>query len=113
MSVSKDINTEFQTYLDTKSLKVPCKYSCLALSFFLLTNCKTVAFNIFVLATGSWPLQAPNSNFNIPNEVIQSINYFKAFYESKYQGRKLTYLQHLSRAETDMRAVKGKVSMLK
>lgn len=69
-----------------------------------------VAFNIFVLATGSWPLQAPNSNFNIPNEVIQSINYFKGFYESKYQGRKLTYLQHLSRAETDMRAVKGKVS---
>jgi len=65
-----------------------------------------------VLATGSWPLQAPNSNFNIPNEVIQSINYFKGFYESKYQGRKLTYLQHLSRAETDMRAVKGKVYKL-
>jgi cullin 1 len=94
MSVSKDINSEFQTYLDTKSLKVP------------------FAFNIFVLATGSWPLQAPNSNFNIPNEVIQSINYFKGFYEFKYQGRKLTYLQHLSRAETDMRAVKGKVFKL-
>lgn len=94
MSVSKDINNEFQTYLDNKSLKVP------------------FAFNIFVLATGSWPLQAPNTNFNIPNEVIQSINYFKGFYEQKYQGRKLTYLQHLSRAETDMRAVKGKVFKL-
>jgi len=94
MSVSKDINNEFQQYLDNKSLKL------------------AFAFNIFVLATGSWPLQAPNSNYNIPNDVIQSVNYFKSFYESKYQGRKLTYLHNLSRADIDMRAVKGKVYKL-
>jgi len=94
MSVSKDINVEFQQYLDNKSFK---------LSF---------AFTIFVLATGSWPLAAPPSNFNIPNDVIQSVNYFKSFYESKYQGRKLTYLHNLARAEIDSRVVKGKVYKL-
>eukprot|EP01110_Echinostelium_bisporum_P003408 TRINITY_DN1830_c3_g1_i1.p1 TRINITY_DN1830_c3_g1~~TRINITY_DN1830_c3_g1_i1.p1 ORF type:complete len:756 (-),score=264.43 TRINITY_DN1830_c3_g1_i1:123-2390(-) len=94
MSVSKDINNEFQQFLENKSYK---------LSF---------AFNIFVLATGSWPLQAPNSNFNIPTEVVQSVNYFKSFYESKYQGRKLNYLHNLSRADIDMRAVKGKIYKL-
>eukprot|EP01111_Echinosteliopsis_oligospora_P017242 TRINITY_DN7403_c0_g1_i1.p1 TRINITY_DN7403_c0_g1~~TRINITY_DN7403_c0_g1_i1.p1 ORF type:complete len:756 (-),score=183.44 TRINITY_DN7403_c0_g1_i1:24-2291(-) len=94
MSVSKDINTEFSQYLENKSLK---------LSF---------AFTIFVLATGSWPLNAPPSNFNIPNEVTQAVNYFKGFYESKYQGRKLTYLHNLARAEVDSRQAKGKVYKL-
>jgi cullin 1 len=94
MSVSKDMNNEFQTWLENKSLK---------LSF---------AFNIFVLATGSWPLQAPNSNFNIPNDVVSAVNHFKTFYESKYQGRKLTYLHHLSRAELDSKVVRGKIFKL-
>jgi len=94
MAVSKDINNDFQTYCSDKEIKLPC------------------AFNIFVLATGSWPLQAPNSNFNPPEELNRAIENFKKFYESKYQGRKLTYLHHLSRADVDDKAVKGKVFKL-
>lgn len=94
MSVSKDINNEFQQYLDNNSQKL------------------AFAFNIFVLATGSWPLQAPNSNFNIPGDMVHAVNNFKLFYDSKYQGRKLTYLHHLSRADIDSRAVKGKIFKL-
>jgi len=71
-----------------------------------------MSFNIFVLATGSWPLQAPNSNFNLPNDVVPSVDHFKVYYENKYQGRKLTYLHHLSRAEMDSRAVRGKLFKL-
>jgi len=94
MAVSKDMNQNFQDYCTQKDTKLPC------------------AFNIFVLATGSWPLQAPNTNFNIPSEMAVAIDVFKKFYETKYQGRKLTYLHHQSRADVDNRAVKGKIFKL-
>jgi cullin 1 len=94
MAVSKDINNDFQQFCTDKEIKLPC------------------AFNIFVLATGSWPLQAPNSHFNPPDELARAIDAFKRFYESKYQGRKLTYLHHLSRADVDNKAVRGKVFKL-
>jgi len=44
--------------------------------------------------------------------MVPAVNNFKTFYESKYQGRKLTYLHHLSRADVDSRAVKGKIFKL-
>eukprot|EP01112_Ceratiomyxa_fruticulosa_P014522 TRINITY_DN4165_c0_g1_i2.p1 TRINITY_DN4165_c0_g1~~TRINITY_DN4165_c0_g1_i2.p1 ORF type:complete len:753 (-),score=154.51 TRINITY_DN4165_c0_g1_i2:191-2449(-) len=94
MSVSKDINTDFQNWLETRAVNL--KYG----------------FNIFVLATGSWPLQSPPSNFNVPQDMMVAIEQFKKYYETKFQGRKLTYLHHASRADVDFRDTKKKVFKL-
>jgi len=94
MAVSKDINTQFQADCDDKKVKLP-------------TN-----FQIFVLATGSWPLQPPQTPFNVPQQVEPLIENFFKFYNKKYQGRKLTYLHQLSRADVSDRAVRGKVYQL-
>lgn len=94
MAVSKDINTQFQADCESQGVKLP------------------VAFSIFVLATGSWPLQAPQTPFNLPQQVEPLIENFLKFYNKKYQGRKLTYLHQLSRADVDDRAVRGKLYKL-
>eukprot|EP01113_Clastostelium_recurvatum_P013364 TRINITY_DN1704_c0_g1_i1.p1 TRINITY_DN1704_c0_g1~~TRINITY_DN1704_c0_g1_i1.p1 ORF type:complete len:773 (-),score=271.49 TRINITY_DN1704_c0_g1_i1:54-2312(-) len=94
MALSKDINTDFQGWLEDKSMKLAYN------------------FTIFVLATGSWPLVPPPSNFNIPNDMMGAISSFKQYYENKYAGRKLTYLHHVSRAEIDSKAIRGKVFKL-
>lgn len=62
-----------------------------------------VDFNILVLATGSWPLQPPSSNFSVPKELQHCEELFQAFYSSQHSGRKLTWLHQLSKGE-----IKGK-----
>lgn len=94
MAVSKDINMQFQADCEDKSVRLP-------------TN-----FQIFVLATGSWPLQAPQTPFNPPQQIEPLIENFFKFYNKKYQGRKLTYLHQLSRADVDDRAVRGRIYKL-
>ncbi|KAH3731859.1 cullin A [Pelomyxa schiedti] len=88
MTLSKDINTEFQNYLETSHLSLP------------------FGFNIFVLATGSWPLSSPNTNFQVPAEVNTAVESFKTFYDTKFQGRRLMYLHQLARAELQMKIVR-------
>jgi len=88
MTLSKDINTDFQTYLESKGVNLP--YS----------------FSIFVLATGSWPLSTPNTNFQVPAEVNPAVDHFKAFYDGKFQGRRLMYLHQLARAELQFKSIK-------
>eukprot|EP00727_Mastigamoeba_balamuthi_P005201 m51a1_g1468 hypothetical protein (1235) ;mRNA; f:238330-243362 len=90
MQLSKSIDKDFQEFCESSSITLP------------------FSFNIFVLATGSWPLQPQTSNFQLPTDVMIAVDSFKAFYDKKYQGRKLTYLHHLSRAELEMPAPAGK-----
>lgn len=68
-----------------------------------LTDLITVNFNIFVLATGSWPLTAPNTNFQVPADVNAALEHFKTFYDAKFQGRRLMYLHQLARADIQMK----------
>lgn len=93
MTLSKDINQQFQDQLASSSIKLPLNFS------------------VMVLATGSWPLQMPSSNFHLPDEVTAAVNQFKAFYDRKYQGRKLNYLHHLSRAEVLLLTSKGRCTL--
>jgi len=57
------------------------------------------SFSILVLATGSWPLQPPTTNFNVPEELVSCEQAFQKFYQSKYQGRKLNWLLQFSKGE--------------
>jgi len=93
MSVSKDINQQFQDQIAGGGVKLPFN------------------FGIMVLATGSWPLQMPSTNFHVPEEVAGVVETFKSFYDRKYQGRKLNYLHHLSRAEVLLLAGKARCTL--
>lgn len=52
-----------------------------------------------ILATGSWPLQPPSSNFSIPKNLASLEETFTKFYQEKYSGRKLNWLHQLSKGE--------------
>jgi cullin 1 len=51
MSLSRDLLERFKNYVEDKSIDLG------------------VDFSVLVLATGSWPLQPPSTNFSIPKEV--------------------------------------------
>jgi len=56
-------------------------------------------FSVLVLATGSWPLQPPATNFTIPKELTVCEQAFQKFYQNKHQGRKLNWLLQFSKGE--------------
>ena len=62
-----------------------------------------VDFSILVLATGSWPLQPPTTNFSIPKELSPAEELFQKFYQTHHQGRKLNWLHQLSKGELKAR----------
>jgi cullin 1 len=80
MQISKDLNAGFKDHvkgLDGKILD--SQYS--------------------ILGTGFWPLNAPNTTFNAPQEIQQDISRFGLFYKAKHEGRKLTWLWQLCKGE--------------
>lgn len=94
MATSKDINNGFRDFCEQR--EKPLK----------------IDFSINVLATGCWPLQAPTTNFELPAELVPAVQAFKDYYNSKYSGRKLTYLNHLSKAELQCTyAMKGRLRL--
>lgn len=64
-----------------------------------LPSCILADFNILVLSAGSWPLSAPSTSFNLPDDVVQMYDKFQQFYQTKHIGRKLNWLFQLSKAE--------------
>jgi DNA-binding MarR family transcriptional regulator len=81
INVCKDINNNFKEYLKSMDIK------------------QTVDSNILVLTSGSWPLSNSNISFQIPVELEDNINKFAAFYQNEHNGRKLTWLYQLSKAD--------------
>jgi len=66
-----------------------------------------VDFSVLVLATGSWPLQPPSSNFAPFSEMAVCEQMFVKFYQGQYQGRKLNWLHQLSKGEVKARYLTG------
>jgi len=58
-----------------------------------------IDFTALVLATGSWPLQPPSTNFTLPKELIQCEQSFEKFYADQHQGRKLNWLLQFSKGD--------------
>lgn len=82
MSVSSDLNNKFSSYLKAENIDLG------------------INFSIYVLQAGAWPLgQSAVSPFAIPLELERSVQKFEHFYQSKFSGRKLSWLQHLCQAE--------------
>ncbi|EGG15794.1 cullin A [Cavenderia fasciculata] len=84
MSLSRDLLERFHRHLEQDNQQV------------LLGG---IDFSVLVLATGSWPLQPPATNFSIPKELQACEQLFQKFYQIQYSGRKLNWLHHLSKGE--------------
>lgn len=66
------------------------------------TKGETLTFDLYVqiLTSGSWPMQ-PNTQNDIalPPELMVGVERFEAFYYSKFNGRKLSWLAQSSKGE--------------
>ncbi|CEI94595.1 hypothetical protein RMCBS344292_08804 [Rhizopus microsporus] len=82
MSLSKELNEEFKNVVQKSS-----------------DTASNADFNILVLSAGSWPLSAPSTSFNLPDDVVEIYDKFQQFYQTKHVGRKLNWLFQLSKAE--------------
>jgi len=81
MSLSRDLLERFKTHAEDKNLNL------------------NIDFSVLVLATGSWPLQPPSTNFSIPKELQACESMFHKFYQAQHSGRKLNWLHQLSKGE--------------
>ncbi|KAF2154152.1 Cullin-domain-containing protein [Myriangium duriaei CBS 260.36] len=59
-----------------------------------------------ILGTGFWPLQPATTPFAPPIEIQRTYERFQNFYNSKHQGRKLTWLWHLCKGEVRANYIK-------
>ena len=53
-------------------------------------------FNALVLTDGLWPTEAQSSPAKIPALITETQKEFKEYYDSKYSGRRLNWMNHLS-----------------
>ncbi|KAI8616210.1 Cullin [Chytriomyces sp. MP71] len=58
-----------------------------------------VDFSIYVLTAGSWPSMPGTMDFEMPDELVNSVTRFTDFYTSSHSGRKLTWMYHLCKAD--------------
>ncbi|KAJ4294759.1 ubiquitin ligase (cullin) of SCF [Collariella sp. IMI 366227] len=88
MQISKDLNAGFREHVQSLGTKgLDSSYS--------------------ILGTGFWPLTAPGTNFNPPEEVAADCERFGRFYKNKHEGRKLTWLWQLCKGEVKANYVKN------
>lgn len=71
-------------------------------------NTSASGFDILVLTSGSWPIQAtPASELILPVELLNFANLFTAFYLGNSQGRKLTWLHNMSYGDLTANYIKS------
>lgn len=79
--VSKELNEKFKEELKSKG--------------------ETLNYDLYVqvLTSGSWVMQPPTNEINLPSALLAGIDRFQAFYDQKYSGRKLSWMTNSSRGE--------------
>ena len=71
-------------------------------------NAVASGFDILVLTSGSWPIQATQaSEFILPVELQKFADSFTTFYLGNSQGRKLTWLHNMSYGDLTANYIKG------
>jgi cullin 1 len=80
------------------------EWQCVDLAIGHLSTNRDDSFK--VLYSGFWPLTPPTTAFLPPKEILARCTHFEEFYAQKYEGRKLTWLWNLSRAELRTNYVK-------
>ncbi|KAJ3054970.1 Cullin-2 [Rhizophlyctis rosea] len=83
IALSTELTGDFKEFVDKASL-----------------NVGGVDTSVMVLTQGSWPLTGlSGTEFQLPVELEKSVAHFTTFYTKHYNGRKLNWLYHLSRAD--------------
>jgi cullin 2 len=85
MSVSSDLNNKFNLLNKDRMIELGLNFS------------------IYVLQTGAWPRQVCPTDFAVPQELEKSVQEFENFYRLQFDGRKLTWLHHLSCGELKLK----------
>ncbi|TFK28030.1 Cullin-1 [Coprinopsis marcescibilis] len=81
MSLSKDLTDQFKTRMEQNHGDMD------------------ITFTIMVLGTNFWPLNPPQHEFVIPQEMLKTYEWFQKYYQTKHSGRKLTWLWNYSKNE--------------
>ena len=93
IQISKDLNSAYKEWqekvLDDEDLKA------------------AVDPSYYILGTGFWPLQPPNTNFIPPQDIVKTYERFQKFYFEKHSGRKLTWLWQLCKGEMKVNYIKN------
>jgi cullin 1 len=84
IQISKDLNTGFKEF--EAGLIEPGQD-------------KPIDASYYILGTGFWPLNPPNTDFTPPAEIAKAYERFQTFYGQKHSGRKLTWLWQLCKGE--------------
>ncbi|XP_065666298.1 cullin-2 isoform X3 [Hydra vulgaris] len=89
MAISKELESKFSDFLRGSNTELG------------------INFSVLVLQSGAWPLgQSVSPSVMLPSEFSRSAQMFKTFYNSKFNGRKLTWLQNLSNGEVKLTYLK-------
>lgn len=89
IALSSDLDKKFATFLEKNGTSLG------------------INFSLLVLQSGAWPLgQTAFSTVMLPQELCKSVQMFEAFYGHMFNGRKLTWLQHLSNGEIKLTYLK-------
>jgi cullin 1 len=87
LHLAREKEKEFEKWLDRQEYEVPFD------------------LNVTVLTTGHWPTYQP-LEMNLPDSMVQSLEYFSRFHDEYNQSRKLTW--HLSLGNVILKATFGK-----
>ena len=112
IQLSKEASEKFQTFVEALPTSAPSPAPTSqkekdgeangadSLATIVSTRPSTnLDFSVFVLTTGSWPLQEQQGAFNMPEAIVEYLKAFSAFYASLHTGRKLNWLYNLHRGE--------------
>eukprot|EP00095_Tigriopus_kingsejongensis_P010955 maker-scaffold129_size324999-snap-gene-1.22 protein:Tk10955 transcript:maker-scaffold129_size324999-snap-gene-1.22-mRNA-1 annotation:"Cullin-2" len=85
ISVAEDLNTKFTDHLNANSISVGINYF------------------VRVLQQGAWPMSHTGvMSLNIPQELERTVQAYEKFYAKQFNGRKLTWLHHLSNGDVKL-----------
>ena len=69
---------------------------------------EAIDFSALVLGSSAWPLTAPTTPFNIPEDLLKPHERFVNYYQSKHSGRKLNWLIQLCKGDLKTNYLKQK-----
>ena len=101
-----EYTSRFQTMTKdlTASHEIVTKYK----SYPAGKSASAAGFDILVLTSGSWPIQAtPASELILPAELHKLTDAFTVFYHANTQGRKLTWMHNLSYGDLQTNYIKS------
>ncbi|KAI8827561.1 Cullin [Chytriomyces cf. hyalinus JEL632] len=84
ITLSQDLNKRFSTSMQRQNVNLG------------------VDFSILVLTAGSWPSMPGAIDYDVPEELLKSVTRFGDFYGNNHNGRKLSWMYHLCKADVKL-----------